>query len=200
MKITQEQLTLMLNNHALWLEDNTKGERFNGRDLDLSNTDLANVNLANAYLYNANLSDTDLANADLSGANLANAYLSRTNLSDAYLFDANLYNANLYNANLSRTNLSDAYLSDANLSNANLSNANLYRADLLKIKNKFIFTFQIGKHFAYYCDGFIKIGCKCLTIDEWIERGREIGLGNNYSEEEIKNYIKAIEFIKGNFL
>ena len=155
MKITQEQLTLMLNNHTLWLEDNTKGERFNGKYLDLSNT-------------------------DLSGAYLANAYLSKVNLSNANLAMADLYNANL--------------------SNANLSNADLYRADLLKIKNKFIFTFQIGKHFAYYCDGFIKIGCKCLTIDEWIERGREIGLGNNYSEEEIKNYIKAIEFIKGNFL
>jgi hypothetical protein len=120
----------------------------------------------------------------------------RANLEGANLKGANLICANLQGANLRFANLEGASLIAANLQGANLKGANLQGADLYCIKNKFIFTFQIGKHFAYYCDGFIKIGCKCLPINEWIANAVQIGKENGYSEIEIGNYLEIINTIK----
>jgi hypothetical protein len=53
----------VLEQHGLWLSDNTKGCR--------------------ADLSGADLSGADLSRADLNGANLRGAYLSRANLSSA---------------------------------------------------------------------------------------------------------------------
>ena len=52
--ITREELDKILEDHKLWLEDNTKGVR---------------ANLINANLYNA-----DLTGADLTSANLTEVY------------------------------------------------------------------------------------------------------------------------------
>ena len=88
-------------------------------------------------------------------------------------------------ANLSRANLTNAYLSEADLSSADLS----------EIKGKTIITFSAGKHFAYYCDGHIKIGCKYMTVEEWSKSYEEIGKSEGYSDEEIKRYARFIMMI-----
>ena len=143
----------------------------------------------------ANLSEANLSGAILSKANLFRANLSGADLSEAYLYLANLYEANLYKANLYEANLSGADLSGANLSKANLS-----KADLSFIEGKDIFTFSFNKNFGYYCDGYIKIGCKYMNIDQWIEKGERIGIDNSYSKTDISRYLKIIYFIKEELL
>jgi len=205
MKLTREDVIKKLENND---------RNFN--NLDLSNLDLSNANLSNANLENANLRYTNLRYANLysdnlENANLENANLSNTNLSNANLRYANLYNANLSNANLknadsSNANLSNAYLRyadlyrtdlfNADLSNANLSNANLLNANLTEIKGKKIVAFHYIKHFAYYCDGILKIGCESKKPQEWLECYKELGKKHDYTEQEIEMYLRFINMCK----
>ena len=120
MEITKEQLDDILRKHALWINNESGGERVN----------LYQANLSRANLYQANLS-----RANLRGADLYRADLSRANLSGADLSGADLRGANLYQANLSRANLRGANLSGAYLYQANLHEANLSGADLREAKN-----------------------------------------------------------------
>ena len=115
MKITEAELKIVLEKHALWLRNDPNGIR---------------ANLRGANLYGADLSEANLYRADLSEANLYGANLSEANLRGANLSEANLRGANLYRADLSEANLYRADLSEANLYGANLYGANLYRADL----------------------------------------------------------------------
>jgi len=99
-KITKDELKQILDNHKLWLEDNSKGKR----------ADLSFADLHSADLHSADLSGIDLRSADLRFANLSSA-----NLSYADLRSANLSSADLSSANLSSAKLGDAYLCFANL-------------------------------------------------------------------------------------
>jgi len=108
--MNDKELKEVLDKHAEWLEDSSKGERAN----------LYKANLYKANLYKANLSNANLIDANLGGANL---------------YKANLYKADLRYANLGGANLRGANLSNANLGEANLSNADLYSADLGGSKN-----------------------------------------------------------------
>ena len=110
MEITKEQLDDILRKHALWINNESGGER---------------ANLSGADLYQANLRGADLSGADLREANLYQANLRGADLSGADLSGADLYQANLRGADLRGANLSEANLSEANLSEANLSEANL---------------------------------------------------------------------------
>jgi uncharacterized protein DUF5758/pentapeptide repeat protein len=67
----QAELKQILDAHAKWLQDNSKGRR----------ADLSDVDLSCANLSGADLSREDLSDADLSGANLSRANLSGANLS-----------------------------------------------------------------------------------------------------------------------
>ncbi len=98
------ELSKILENHKLWLEDPRKGERANLECANLGDADLSNANLRRADLSNANLRRADLSNANLRRADLSNANLRR----------ANLRRADLSDAILRRADLSDAYLRDAN--------------------------------------------------------------------------------------
>jgi hypothetical protein len=141
-KISEKELSKILENHKLWLEDNFKGERANLSGANLSGANLFGANLSRADLFGANLFGANLFGANLFGANLFGANLSRAslfganlsgvNLSGANLSRASLSRASLFGANLSGANLSGADLSRANLSRANLSRANLSRADLFE--------------------------------------------------------------------
>jgi hypothetical protein len=106
--MNQEELRVILKNHALWLADSTTGARAILRDADLSG----------AILRDADLSGAILSRADLRGANLYLAILR-----DADLRDADLSRADLRDANLSGANLRSAILSRADLRDANLSGA-----------------------------------------------------------------------------
>lgn len=61
-----ENLSKILKNHKLWLEDEEGGIKAN----------LSGANLSGADLSGANLSRADLSRADLSGADLSRADLS----------------------------------------------------------------------------------------------------------------------------
>ena len=91
MKITEAELKIVLEKHALWLRNDPNGIWAN----------LSGANLSMANLDKANLSGADLSGANLSGANLSGANLSMANLSGANLSGANLSGANLSMANLS---------------------------------------------------------------------------------------------------
>lgn len=112
MKMTYEELNVVLEKHKLWLDGDPGGKRANLAFKDLSGATLSGANLKMANFY---------------GANLSRANLIRTNL-----FGANLSRANLSRVNLSRANLSVASLFRANLSYANLCGAKFYKSDLRK--------------------------------------------------------------------
>ena len=105
MKITEAELKIVLEKHALWLRNDPNGIQAN--------------------LYGADLSEANLYGANLYGANLRGANLRGADLSEANLYGADLYGANLYGADLS----------EADLYGANLRGANLYGADLYGAKN-----------------------------------------------------------------
>jgi len=142
----QAELKQILDAHAEWLQDNSKGQRadlsranllradLSGANLsgaNLSGADLTGAYLSGAYLSRADLTGADLTRAYLSGADLTGADLTRANLLGAYLSRADLSGANLSRAYLTGADLTRAYLSRANLSGANLSGANLSDANLL---------------------------------------------------------------------
>lgn len=126
----------------------------------------------------ADLSRTNLSRVNLSGANLENAILAR---------------ANLFGTNLSGATLAWAKLIGANLQKANLKGTNLQGAFLDDIQNKLIITFQAGRHFAYYCDKYVKIGCKTHTLTDWLENYKKIGKEAEYTSLEIELYGKFIQ-------
>ena len=185
--------------------------KFNNQIIFEDNSSTIKATVLNALksevnLWGANLSEADLSGAYLSGANLSGANLLRANLSGADLLRANLSGANLSRANLSEANLSGADLSGANLSGANLSGANLSRADLSGANLSFtgLFGFYLFKHFGYAWKNknneiIVKIGCKELTLNDWLKEYKNIGENESYSELDIKNYGNMLKFIKVNF-
>ena len=164
-----------------------KGLGFNS--FDLSGANLRGADLRGANLSEANLSRADLYAADLNGANLSGADLRVANLSGADLEGANLRGADLNGADLS----------EANLMGANLRRADLNGANLNLIKGKKISTFQFNRHFAYYCDGIIKIGCKSMDIKDWLKKYKKEGQEGSYTDIEIKLYGKWIKMINKEF-
>ena len=92
-------------------------------------------------------------------------------------------------------NLKGVELEDVNLADAVLKGANLEGAILAEIKNKQILTFSAGKHFAYACDGNIKIGCKTMNTSEWLDAYERIGKQEGYAKQQIKVYGAFIKFI-----
>lgn len=78
------------------------------------------------------------------------------------------------------------------LVDADLSDANLRCADLF---NTSIFAFQLGKHFAFYHEGYLKIGCKGFDLEYWFKNVEEIGMNEDYKDHEILDYRAMIEFL-----
>jgi len=86
-----EELKIRLEQHKMWLLDNSKGKRFecslneNLRSANLRSANLSSANLRSANLRSANLSSANLSSANLRSANLSSAVLSYANLSYASL-------------------------------------------------------------------------------------------------------------------
>ena len=126
-KITREDLNVILEKHKRWLI--TNGE--DGERADLSYTDLQGFNLTKVNLSHAGLTGSDLSAANLCRANLSYANLSGADLYCADLKYANLSAANLECSNLSCSNLSCSNLLCADLRVVDLPNANLSCANLI---------------------------------------------------------------------
>ena len=103
--MTQEKLNEVLEQHKLWLNDSSQGNKANLRYANLSG-----ANLRYANLRYANLSGADLRYANLRGADLSHADLRYADLSHADLRYADLRDANLSGANLSGADLCEADL------------------------------------------------------------------------------------------
>jgi uncharacterized protein YjbI with pentapeptide repeats len=98
--MTQGELSQILADHALWLDNDPAGAQADLVDTNLTNVYLPHTNLTNANLTGANLFGINLSGANLSGANLSGANLIGANLTNVYLLYTNLTNANLFSANL----------------------------------------------------------------------------------------------------
>ena len=81
------ELSKILENHKLWLEDHRKGERANLRRANLSCANLSYADLRCAILIGANLRNAILRRADLSGACLECADLRSSILEKAKIFN-----------------------------------------------------------------------------------------------------------------
>jgi hypothetical protein len=172
MKLNRIDLNLILELHQKWLNNEEGGERANLSGVDLSKVNLSKANLSKVNLSKANLSKANLSKADLSGVDL-----SWTNLSEANLSGAVLYGAVLFKANLS-----GAILKQANLCGANLSHTS-------------IISFSGTKHFAFYHEGMLKIGCMEESLEWWKNNYKEVGKKRNHSNHEIKLYGSFIKFL-----
>ena len=135
-------------------------------------------------LREADLREADLREADLRGANLRGANLSKANLRGADLSGADLSGANLRGANLR----------GANLREADLRGANLREADLRQCKQYFV-VIRASRNDIVAIDDDIRIGCKRMTLAEWLRRFEAVGSAAGYTEQQIAEYgiyLKAI--------
>jgi uncharacterized protein YjbI with pentapeptide repeats len=110
--LTVEEIKEKIEKHALWLEDNGKGECADFSEVDFteinfnfSGLDLRYANFQGAILLNADFYGADLQETNLRNANLINADLQEVNLRLAYLQGADLNRAKLHNADLRWANL-----------------------------------------------------------------------------------------------
>ena len=172
-----DELKKVLLKHSLWLKNAPDGEKADLRDADLRDADLREADFSRADLRGANLSRADFSRAYLSGANLSGA-----DLSGAYLRGADLSGADFSRADLRGANLRDADLRRADLSGADLSGAD----------GNFVAGYY-GKHHATAAGGYICIGCERHTYQEWIYNGEQIGKDNEYTDDEIADYMGWIK-------
>ena len=136
----------------------------------------------------------------LKGANLCRADLRRADLYGADLVGAILRGADLRGADLRGAYLYGADLRGADLVGADLRRADLYGADLF---NTNIISFQLGKHFGFYHEGMVKIGCKSDSLENWLKDFEEVGKKEDYSDQEIKLYglqLKLLQLAEKNNL
>lgn len=118
--------------------------------------------------------------------------LKVANLRGAILRNADLRGADLYKANLQGADLEGANLRGANLRDANLKDANLKGADLYDTS---VLTFQLGKHFGFYHEGYVKIGCSSMSLYEWLTCFEKVGAEEGYTSLQIADYGAMLEFL-----
>jgi hypothetical protein len=178
------ELKIRLEQHAMWLLDQSKGARF---------VAAYGENLSSANLRSADLSYADLRYANLRYANLRSANLRSANLRSADLSYADLRSANLRSANLSSADLRSADLRSANLSSADLSSANLSSANLSSIYGFNFKPLQIinTKYFVTIFDDHVIWGCRKLTFDELNEFELE-NCTSSWDKDEFKLNKKII--------
>ena len=94
---------------------------------------------------------------------------------------------------LVEANLEGANLERADLRQTNLKRANLEGADL---SHTCVTGFYLGKHFGFYHQGYVKIGCVGHSIDYWLDNITEIGNEHGYSEAEVELYKAQLNLLK----
>jgi len=93
--------------------------------------------------------------------------------------------------------LRDADLRGADLRGAYLRGADLRGADLRGAEGITlpVITITGSIHSVFYMDGKIIIGCVEKTVAEWILDHEKTGKENNYTDAQIKEYKKYIDWI-----
>jgi hypothetical protein len=198
--MTQKELSIKLDLHKKWLNDDEDGACLNLTMANLIGANLIGANLVGANLSGADLTRANLINADLTRADLTRANLTMANLIGANLIGANLIGANLVGAKLIGADLTNADLTGANLSGADLTNADLTGADLYiacgdNTRGIYIQIFCSSKcRLVKYQDN-IQIGCEKHSVQHWLDNYKEIGAKAGYSEKEIKQYGNVIKLL-----
>jgi len=110
---------------------------------------------------------------------------------------ANLRCANLRCADLRCADLRGADLVCANLTGADLTGADLRGANLTGAKQRLIHI-KGSQHAIYAIDNDIRIGCQRHSLAEWLEIYPDLGVKNNYTLDQIREYgiyLKSIQEI-----
>ena len=170
MKITDEELQLILTAHTKWLNKQGGGER---------------ANLGGANLGRANLRGADLRGADLRGANLGGTDLEWANLRGAYLDDADLRVANLRGANLGGADLGRANLRGANLGGALLSSTDIYAIQNIGTRH--------DTTFYHVSTDLILCGCFSGTLEEFETKVKKTHSAGSVA---LARYTAAIAFFR----
>lgn len=128
-----------LHQHALWLQGEEGGIRFEAQGEDLSELDFSGVNLAKADLRETNLRGADcrkcnLTEADLSGAVLEDAMLNYVIASKANLTFVDFHKASLVCARMDDSDLRDARLTKTDASFSNFDGADLRGVSIFESK------------------------------------------------------------------
>ena len=128
-----------LHQHALWLQGEEGGIRFEAQGEDLSELDFSGVNLAKADLRETNLRGADcrkcnLTEADLSGAVLAGALLDYAIASKANLSFVDFNTSSLVCARMDDSDLRGASLTKTDASFSNFDGADLRGVSIFESK------------------------------------------------------------------
>lgn len=154
-KLTQDELNEIVKQHALWLEDPSKGVRadlsgYNLSELDFSGMDLSEamlegsfihkakmtrVNLSQAQMKESNFMDVDLTDAildrvDMRASHLCHSILIRVHAEYANFDSCTMWDNNYTDAVIKKCSLKCSELCDGNFSSADLSGCDLYLADI----------------------------------------------------------------------
>ncbi|HEC84017.1 MAG: hypothetical protein DRR08_06370 [Candidatus Parabeggiatoa sp. nov. 2] len=137
-KLNAKQLSDILSQHALWLQEEKKRDP---KLLKPNNNDTRRANLCGADLKGAKLFRANLALADLRQADLSHADLTEARLHRAWLDNAVLRETNLSKADLSRAFFYDAVMTQAKLHSVNGQGAKFLSANLARaVSNRADFT------------------------------------------------------------
>jgi hypothetical protein len=128
--ITQEEFQSILDNHALWLEDKTKGNRADLSYCNLSGIYLADMDLRYVDFNHSILDYTTFCNSHLEHANFGFSSLKNTRFTDAHAEYAIFAKAELDYANFVRTHVEHADFRGASVENVNFSGAYFEETDL----------------------------------------------------------------------
>lgn len=217
-KLSSEELQKIIADHKLWIESGrSEGKRAALHNTNLSGVSLIGVDLDHANLSGSNLTFADLeessfqgacfSGADLSGASFRSACLQDTLMDGAtmtgtYFVSASLRGAGIRSANLTNAKLSYSELINVDLTNSDLTGADLYGAELRNARLEFVtgcdvLSFQYMKHYAYYWNGHVKIGCLCFPLEQWLQSYQDHGRRERYSDKEIKVYGSWLRWLRG---
>ena len=95
-------------------------------------------------------------------------------------------------ADLTGADLIGADLRGADLRGANLLGANILGANL----DSKVISINGSRHFFFYFDGNVSIGCEFYSLEYWLIMYEKIGNDNEYTSYQIKEYKKYLDFCK----
>lgn len=168
------------------------------RDYPWPGANLRKANLRGANLRGARLNNATLWGAYLEGAVLDYASLLRTDLSYAVLDSASLKRADLQGANLCRASCEGTDFEDARMYGALLDGASFVGAKVTRetLRDEWKITIQGSMHVITATPECVRIGCRELTVKEWLQKVEVIGMVEGYSWTQIEEYRQHLQWIQ----
>lgn len=142
------EIEIICAKHALWLYDESGGERADFSNCLLENVDLSNRNLCGAVFNDAAFINCNLDDVSMCGASFENTKFTRCNMKhltaeEADFKDSDFYNCDLKGAYFTHSNFTKAKMADCNFHDTNFTkccieswifnNCNLKIADLSNV-------------------------------------------------------------------